>query len=86
MSQERLSMHKIREVLRLTYEHRLSQRTIARSCHNSRSTVSEYLKRAAAAGITWPLPETLSEDELYRRLFPEKQPSEPPAKPFPDWK
>ena len=86
MSQERLSMRKIREILRLKWECQLSQRTIARSCRISRSTVSEYVKRAEAAGLSWPLPESLSEEELYRLLFAEKQPSQPAEKVLPDWK
>jgi transposase len=32
--------------------------------------VSEYVKRAAAAGLKWPLPEELDEESLYVRLFP----------------
>jgi transposase len=48
-------MRKIKEVLRLKHEHGLSDRQIALSCGIARSTVGEYLMRARAAGITWPL-------------------------------
>jgi len=49
MSQERLPMVKIREVLRLQAEgHR--QREIAASVNCSRSTVQECLQRARKAG------------------------------------
>ena len=86
MTQERLSMRKIAEVLRLKWECRLTNREIARSCSISHSTVSEYVKRAEAAGIQWPIPEALSEDELYRLLFPEKaKAAELAVKPLPDW-
>jgi transposase len=86
MSQERLSMRKIGEVLRLKEECGLSNRAIARSCRISHSTVSEYLARAERAGLSWPLPATLSEAGLYALLFPEKSPAEPSAgKPLPDW-
>jgi transposase len=86
MPQERLSMRKISEVLRLKWASHLSNRGIARSCQLSHSTVSEYLKRAEQAGISWPIPEGMTEDELYLRLFPEKaQPVNPVAKPMPDW-
>ena len=34
-------------------------------------TVHEYLERAAAAGIGWPLPEGLGEEELEAKLFGE---------------
>ena len=53
-------MRKIREVLRLRFELGLGQRQIARSCAMGLSTVHEYLERAAAAEIGWPLPEGLS--------------------------
>ena len=32
-------------------------------------TVHEYLERAVAAGIGWPLPEGLGEKELEAKLF-----------------
>ena len=54
---KRLSMRKLKEVLRLRYELGLGQRQIARSCSIGHGTVYEYLKRAQAAGVTWPLPE-----------------------------
>ena len=72
MSHERLSMRKIIEVLRLKLTCDLSNRVIARSCHISHSTVSECLERAEQAGLSWPLPENLDEDGLYRYLFLEK--------------
>ena len=57
MTQERLSMRKIREVLRLKHEVGLSNRAIARACQVSNSTVGEYLERAQAAGLGWPVPD-----------------------------
>ncbi len=85
MSQERLSMRKISEVLRLKWDCHLSNRAIARSCSVSHSTVQEYLQRAQAAGLTWPLPETLVEDDLFTLLFPERPLTEAKPKPLPDW-
>ena len=52
-------MRKIEEVLRLRFELGLGQRQIARSCGMGLGTVHEYLERAEAAGIGWPLPEEL---------------------------
>lgn len=85
MPQERLSMRKIREVLRLRWEQGLSHRQIVASCHLGQGTVGEYLRRASAAGLTWPLPEELTDAELERRLFP--PPASIPAaeRPLPDW-
>jgi len=86
MSQERLSVRKIREVLRLKNELGLSNRAIARACRVSNSTVGEYVVRARQAGLSWPLPEGLSEEELYQRLFPEKSAAaREVARPLPEW-
>jgi len=85
MTKERLTMKKIKEILRLKYEARLSNRVIAGACQVSNSTVGEYLKRAEAAGIRWPLGE-IGEEELYQKLFPEKQVAASERKyPLPDW-
>ena len=56
MPTRRMSMRKINEVLRLHFELKLRQREIARACSISQGAVHNYLKKAAAAGITWPLP------------------------------
>ena len=60
MTQERLSLRKIREVLRLKHEVGLSNRAIARACRVSNSTAGEYVKRAEQAGLAWPLPSELA--------------------------
>jgi len=82
MAQERLSMRKTKEVLRLYYDLKLSKRQVARSCNIASSTVREYLRRAEAAGVKWPLPEGLDDAALESRLFPEK-PSSFPSLPLP---
>src|ERR1700690_3595647 len=85
MSQERLTLRKIREILRLKEEIGLSNRAIARASKISNSTVGEYLRRAQVANLSWPLPEGISEEELYRRLFPEDVQVDEPGRPLPDW-
>src|SRR5262245_16216924 len=71
-------MRKIKEVLRLRNELKLDQRQIARSCSVSVSTVHEYLKRAAAANLDWPLAEGWDDGRLEAALFPSgKAPSHP---------
>ena len=69
MPEPRLSMRRIKEVLRLR-SLGLHQHQIARSCAIGQSTVHHYLKRAAVAGISWPLAEEIDDGELERRLFP----------------
>ena len=83
MPAEKLSMRKIKEVLRLKFELGFANRQIARSCKVSHSTVAEYLHRAEAAGLkSWPLPVDLDETELESRLFPPSELKTPRA-PFP---
>jgi transposase len=62
-------MRKLKEVLRLRYELGLGQRQIARSCSIGHGTVYEYLKRAQAAAVTWPLPEGWDDRQLEAALF-----------------
>ena len=70
-------MRKIKEVLRLRWGLALGLRQIERSCLIGRATVSDYLQRAEQAGLSWPLPQDLNDQELERRLF--KSPSREPA-------
>lgn len=85
MAQERLSMRKVLEVLRLKWACGLSNRAISRSCGIAASTVSDYVQRAAAAGLTWPVSEELDEDQLFRLLFPSPVREAGGAVPLPDW-
>ena len=86
MPQERLSVRKIREVIRLHFEARLSNRAVARACQVSNSTVGEYLARTEKAGLSWPLPSGMSDEELNRRLYPEEGTPQPATdRPMPDW-
>jgi len=85
MPAERLPMRKIREILRLRWGCGLSARQIARSLGVARTTVAEYLRRAEAAGLSWPLPEGMDETAIERLLFP-TLPSLPAfMRPLPDW-
>jgi transposase len=85
MTQEKLSLRKIREILRLKHEVGLSNRAIARACCVSNSTVGDYVSRAKKAGVAWPLPEELGEEELYRKLYPEREKAKRTERPQPDW-
>ena len=78
-------MRKIREVLHLRYEVGLSARQVAASVQIARSSVGEYERRLAAAGLSWPLREDLSDTELERRLFPSPPPVSADMRPVPDW-
>lgn len=55
MPTQRLSMRRIRHLLTMHFGADASARSIARELGISPCTVREYLGRAVAAGITWPL-------------------------------
>ena len=85
MPAQRLSMRKIKEVLRLCWGHGLSKRKTARSCGISRPAVDEYLLRAEEAGLSWPLPAELDDGALERLLFPCTPSLPAAARALPDW-
>jgi transposase len=86
MSQIKLAMRQIQEILRLKHQSQLSIREIARSCGLPTSTVGDYLKRAEAAGIGWPLPEGQDERQLLGRLFPAPVQAPEASLALPDWR
>ncbi len=78
-------MRKIKEVLRLRFEVGLGLRAIARSCAIGLGTAHEYLQRAEAAGVTWPLGEDWDEGRLEVVLFGGPPRPRPAALPMPDF-
>jgi transposase len=81
-------MRKIKEVLRLRFECHLSEREIARSCQISRTTVTEYLRRATIARLNWMEAAALGEVQIIERLFPVLPPVAKPddsQRPVPDF-
>jgi transposase len=83
MAKERLSMRKFKEVLRLKYDHHLTNRKIAKSCAMSHVTVGKYLELAERAGISWPLPEDMNDTQLEQNLYPDvpRQAADKPTMP-----
>ena len=84
MSNRRLSVRKIKEILRLKYDCGISEREISRSCQISRSSVADYLRRARATKITWTEASVLAENELEARLFPTEHLPSSVQRPLPD--
>lgn len=66
---KRLSMRKIRDVLRLSAEG-LSTRQIAGSLAIGRTTLRGYLDRSKELGLSWPLPPEMSDTDLERLIYP----------------
>ena len=85
MPGQRLPMRKIRDALRLKASG-LSIRRIAASIGVGPTSAGAYLRRARRAGLSWPLPDGLTDDELERRLFPPPATVAAGARPLPDWR
>jgi transposase len=89
MAPDTLDMRKIREVLRLKLERKLSDSQAAKSVHCARSTVADYVSRAKDAGITvFEDAVMLTDSQLNARLFPQS-PGGPLtralSRPLPEW-
>lgn len=86
MPAHRMSMHKIRDVLRMHFELQLSHRQIARALSISRVGVRRSVDRAKAASLSWPLEETMTDASLELRLYPPSESVSASApRPLPDW-
>src|SRR6516225_4297477 len=79
----RLPMRKISDVLRLSAAG-MSKRKIAASLGVSATAAGDCLRRARRAGLSWPLPEGLSEEALELRLDPPAKTAKD-GRPQPNW-
>ena len=79
-------MRKIKEVLRLKWDQKLTNRQIAKSCSISHSTVREYVLRAELAGLSWPLDPDLDDAAIEHMLFPVAQTHGSVKRQMPDMK
>ena len=64
-----------KEILRLSHEG-YSQRQLESSLHCSRHTIREVLTAAKANGITYPLDDSFSNEQLEAILFPNRYASD----------
>jgi transposase len=69
MPAERTTMRQVREILRLKFVGGVPTREIARRIGVAASTVRETLRRFRAAGLSWPLPDELTDVALEAKLF-----------------
>lgn len=84
MAHPRITMRKLKELLRLRFETRLSQNAIAKSLGLSPSTIHDYLLRFKVSGLKWPLDPQINDLELEARLFPRTSGVKTGDK-IPDW-
>jgi hypothetical protein len=78
-------MRKTKEVLRLHFEAGLSERQISKISVLGKGTVRRFLRRAEAAGLSWPLPPSLDDAGLEKKLFPPPPPPSAGQRPQPDY-
>jgi transposase len=76
-------MRRVKELLRLAHELGYSKRQIALSIRMPKTTVGDYLARAAAAGLRYADVAGMSEEAVEALLFQRAEP--PEQRPLPDW-
>jgi len=84
MPGQRLPMRKIRDVLRLRADG-LSKREIAASLSIGVTTAGEIIRRVRRAGLSWPLPENLSDEAIERLVYPPTPVTAKDRRPQPEW-
>jgi transposase len=65
----RINMRKIRDVLRLKLDARLTHEQTAAALDISKGVITKYLNMASAAGLDWPQIQLLDETALHNRLL-----------------
>ncbi|EOV0286662.1 IS21 family transposase, partial [Salmonella enterica] len=65
------------KILQLKFDRKLTNRCIGLTMKISASTVFEVIARFKATSLPWPLPDTVSHDDLEKRIFPPKGMSQP---------
>lgn len=83
MARKPISMRKTKEILRLKHELGLTNRQIAASLHLSHTCVGHHLHQAAQAGIGWPIPAPLDDEQLRQRLRAAEETPPPPKRYLP---
>jgi transposase len=78
-------MRKIRDILRLAHGQGLSRRQVGAALGIPFTTVSDHLRRAAEAGLSWPLPADLDDARLEALLFRKEATPATETRPVPDW-
>ena len=70
MAGKRITMRKIRDVIRLRLSTGLSIREISRRTKLRVGGIQKLLTRAAALDLRWPLPEDLNDNQLANLFYP----------------
>jgi transposase len=81
MPAKRSAMRKIKDVLRLKFEARLSHEKIAAAIGLSKGAVTNAVQRALQKGLSWPLPAELDDSRLEAMLYAKAAPRSHYAQP-----
>ena len=85
MTENRITMRKLLEILRMRFGSQLSLRQISHSVRVSVGTVSNYVEAFQESELSWPLAEDISEPELIQALFPDASIANRKGLIDPDW-
>lgn len=83
MARKPISMRKTKEILRLKHELGLTNRQIGSSLHISHTCVGNHLQQAKQAGIGWPFPADLDEEQFRQRMRATETSPAAPKRPLP---
>lgn len=75
MAKQRISMNKIREIIRLNQQANLSQRAIARTLNISRPVVKEYIAKIEKAGLRYDHIREMDDDTLLQLITNKVKPN-----------
>ena len=70
MARRRVTMRNVHQILYYRLEKKIGADQTARALKISKGTVINTLKRFAESGLSWPLPEDLTDTTLENRLYP----------------
>ncbi len=85
MATKRITMRKIREVLRLHFAAQLSVRKISASTKVSVGAIQKLLTKAKALSLTWPLPDEMDDTVLASQFYPRADTRPSQRFEMPDW-
>lgn len=85
MPKERVTMRKVRDILRLVWSCGQSRASVSKSCGVSKTTVTDTVRRAVMAKLSWPLPADLDDSSLETLLYPPSNSSPTSTRPQPGW-
>jgi len=79
-------MRKVRDILRLVWSCGQSRASVSKSCGVSKTTVTDTVRRAVTAKLSWPLPADLDDAALETLLYPPNNSASASTRPQPEWK